>query len=488
MPALREARWNSTLTPALRSVPGTESAMARIQSPGALVVTTGQQPGLFTGPAYAVHKALAAAALAATLTTRWQRPVVPLFWLAGDDHDFAEASHASWLDADGRLHEWHLAPRAASAPQRSMAHERLSPDILTGLRTLEQTLPTGHDRDVTLRWLRTYYVPGQTLHEAYAGAMAELLAPYGVICIDPTGPEFKRAQITVLRHALERATEIDAALAALPPAETGIVAGEGATLVFYEDDAGRDRLLVDGSGFRARRAGTQFTREAMFRELELHPERFSANVLLRPVVEAALLPTVSYVAGPGEYRYLTRQAAILYPLLGVAPQLPVPRWSGTLIEPWADRLLDRLGLSAEALLSDDGTVGRQVLRRDLPHEVPMALAQLREAIQAATSTLISAGRSIDGVLERAITSRQRRLSLVTDDLERVLERHLRKRSDIGYAQYLRLREALRPDNLPQERVLSAPSFLSRHGAAWPEAVRAAADAWASRLEAAPTAG
>ena len=74
------------------------------------------------------------------------------------------------------------------------------------------------------------------------------------------------------------------------------------------------------------------------------------------------------------------------------------------------------------------------------------------------------------------------------DLERVLERHLRKRSDIGYAQYLRLREALRPGNLPQERVLSAPSFLSRHGAAWPEAVRAAADVWASRLEAVPTAG
>jgi bacillithiol biosynthesis cysteine-adding enzyme BshC len=488
MPRQRDVTWDAALTPALRAVPGTEAAFARLHAPGALVVTTGQQPGLFTGPAYTVHKALAAAALAAELSTRWQRPVVPLFWLAGDDHDFAEASTASWLDANGTLTEWHLPPRAADAPQRSVAHESLGSDILTGLQALEASLPAGPDRDATLLWLRKHYLPGHTLHEAYAGAVAELLAPYGVVCIDPTHVAFKRAQVPLLRTALERAGELDAALAALPPAETGIAAGEGATLVFYETEAGRDRLLIDGEGFRGRRNATQFTRAGISQELDAHPERFSANVLLRPVVEAALLPTVSYVAGPGEFRYLTRQAATLYPLLGVTPQRPLLRWSGTVIEPWADRLLDRLGLSADALLDDDGTVGRQVLRRDLPDDVPLALTQLREAIQTSSQTLIASGRAIDGVLERAITSRQRRLSQVADDLERVLERHLRKRGDIAFAQYRRLREALRPSGAPQERVLSAPSFLARHGAEWSDAVRAATTTWASRLEADPAAG
>lgn len=487
-PRQRDATWDAALTPALRAVPGNEAAIALLHAPGALVVTTGQQPGLFTGPAYTVHKALAAAALASELSARWQRPVVPLFWLAGDDHDFAEASSASWLNADGASTEWHLQPRAADAPQRSMAHETLGSEILTGLRTLEQSLPAGPDRETTLLWLRKHYVPGHSLHEAYAGAVAELLAPYGVVCIDPTRIEFKRAQLPLLRQALERTGELDAALAALPPAATGISAGEGATLVFYETDAGRDRLLIDGDGFRGRRNGTQFTRAAMLQELDAHPERFSANVLLRPVVEAALLPTVAYVAGPGEFRYLTKQAATLYPLLGVTPQRPLPRWTGTLIEPWADRLLDRLALSLEALLNDDGTVGRQVLRRDLPHEVPVALAQLREAIETSSQALIASGRAIDGVLERAIMSRQRRLSQVADDLERVLERHLRKRGDIAYAQYRRLRDALRPAGVPQERLLSAPSFLARHGAGWLDAVRSATTVWASRLEADPAAG
>lgn len=487
-PMPRQASWNPALDAALLAVPGTEEAIARLHAPGALVVTTGQQPGLFGGPLYTVHKAIAAAALAASLSERWQRPVVPLFWVAGDDHDFAEASTASWLDADGVLREWHLAPRPSTAPQRSMAREPLPIDILSGLRVLEQSLPVGPERDASLAWLRRHYLPGRSLHEAYAGAVAELLAPYGVVCIDPTTPAFKQAQRPLLQEALTRAGELDAVLAALPESSTGIAVGEGATLVFHEGEGGRDRLLMAEGGFRARRSGVEFTPGELSQELNDFPERFSANVLLRPVVEAALLPTVAYVAGPGEYRYLTEQVIALYPLLDVTPQLPIRRWSGTVIEPWADRLLDRLGLSVEALLGDDGTIGRQVLRRDLPAEVPSAIAHLRDAIAATTQSLTVAGRTIDAVLERAIASRQRRLAHVADDLERLVERHLRKRSDIAYAQYTRLRDGLCPRGAPQERVLSVPSELARHGEAWPIAVRLAADGWAGHLDTATVAG
>ncbi|MEP6590736.1 MAG: bacillithiol biosynthesis cysteine-adding enzyme BshC [Gemmatimonadota bacterium] len=485
LPAQRSATWPAALTPALLTVPGTEAALAQLQRPGALVVTTGQQPGLFTGPAYTVHKALAAAALAEQLARRWDRPVVALFWLAGDDHDFAEASTVSWLDTAGAPVEWHLDPRDGAAPQRSMARETLPMDVLSGLRTLEQTLPAGPDRDETLAWLRRHYRPGETLQQAFAGAIAELLAPFGVLCLDPTHIAFKRAQLPLLARALEQAEQLDAALAAVPDPGTGIPTGEGATLVFHEDDEGRDRLLVEAGGFRGRRSGVRFTTADIGAALEAHPERWSANVLLRPVVEAALLPTVAYVAGPGEYRYLTRQAAVLYPLLGIEAQRPIRRWSGTLVEPWADRLLGRLGLSLETLLEDDGTVGRDILRRDLPPAAPAALTDLRTQVAATGAALTEAGRSIDAVLDRAIANRQRRLEQVIDDLEQLLERHLRRRGDIAYAQYRRLRGALRPRGAPQERILSAPSFLARHGPAWLQAVRDAAGIWAARLEPSP---
>lgn len=474
--------WNPALDDALCRVAGTDAAFAALHAPGALVVTTGQQPGLFTGPVYTIHKALAAAALARELTARWQRPVVPIFWLAGDDHDFAEASTASWLDGDAKLREWHLPARDPSAPQRSMAREPLPPEIVEGLDLLEATLPAGPDRDMTIAWLRRRYRPGVTLHAAYAESLAELLAPYGVLCLDATHSAFKRAQVPLLREALTRASELDAALAALPPTESGIAAGDGATLVFLETDLGRDRLIVDGDGFAGRRTGTTYSREEAFALLERAPEQWSANVLLRPVVEAALLPTVAYVAGPGEYRYLTQQAFALYPLLGVTPQRPVPRWSATLVDDWADRVLERLGVSAEALLHDDGTMGRQILRRDLPADVPIALDALRKAVDHASATLTRAGHEIDAVLDRAVQSRDRRLRAVTDDLERLFERHLRKRSDIAYAQYRRLRDALRPGEGPQERLLGAPSFLARFGHGWTDAVAEATRAWAGTLE------
>ncbi len=92
--------------------PARDAALARLREPGALVVTTGQQPGLFTGPLYTIYKALSTAGLARILERQWQRPVVPVFWVAGDDHDFAEASHTSWITAEGAVRNVSLPPRA----------------------------------------------------------------------------------------------------------------------------------------------------------------------------------------------------------------------------------------------------------------------------------------------------------------------------------------------------------------------------------------
>ena len=474
----RAATWRANLDPAIVTSAASDGIIRRLHQPGALVVTTGQQPGLFTGPLYTVHKALSAAALAGVLEHRWRRPVIPMFWLAGDDHDFAEASTASWIDAAGALIDWALPARPASAPQLPMSAEPLPREVVDGLTLLERTLPAGEPRDATLAWLRKHYRPGATLHAAFSGAVAERVAPFGVACFDATHAVVKQAQIPLLGTALRRAAELDRALAALPDAGTGIAAGEGATLVFLSTSAGRDRLLIDGEGFRARRSGDRFTGTQVERLLEREPERFSANVLLRPLVESALLPTVAYVAGPGELRYLEGQSSALYPLLDSPRQQPVPRWSGTVVERWAERLLDRLHLEAGSVLADDGSLARTVLERDFPDDARQAIDALRHQIARSGPVLSAAGDRIDAVLDRAVKGRMRRLDLVTDDLEKVFLRHLRKRGTIAHAQYVRLAGGLRPRGKPQERVLVAPSFLGRYGDAWLKALFASISAWA----------
>jgi uncharacterized protein YllA (UPF0747 family) len=119
-PATRAGGLDPSLAGAFVPSPARDQLLERLRQPGALAVTSGQQPGLFTGPLYTVHKALSTAALARVLERRWDRPVVPIFWSAGDDHDFAEASQAAWIRADGALATASLPPRAPDAPLTPM--------------------------------------------------------------------------------------------------------------------------------------------------------------------------------------------------------------------------------------------------------------------------------------------------------------------------------------------------------------------------------
>src|SRR5207244_2809908 len=248
------------LEDAFLPAPTRDQQLARLRTPDALAVTTGQQPGLFTGPLYTVHKALSAVALARLLERRWQRPVVPVFWLAGDDHDFAEASSASWIAADGSLATAALPPRPADAPLTPMYRQVLGEGVTTALQSLAEGMPASEFRDATLAWLERHYRPEATVAAAFAGAMAELLGPFGVLLFDSTHPAAKRAAAPHLVHALREARELDDDLDGWAEAKgvtaksSGITVGDGAALVMVEAGRGRDRLVQDGDAFVARRS------------------------------------------------------------------------------------------------------------------------------------------------------------------------------------------------------------------------------------------
>lgn len=479
-PAVRFAGVDPTLRPAV--LPG--EACDRLFQSNAVAVTTGQQPGLFGGPLYTVHKAVAARALAAELERRWQRPVVPVFWVAGDDHDWTEASTAAWWTLHDDVRHWQFDPRAEHEPQLPMSRTPVPVTELAAARdALAADLPAGPERDHALEWIGRHWDDrSATMSSAFVGAMHELLDPLGIAVLDPTQPAFKRAQRPWIRAALEHSDLIDRTLAELPPSGTGIAAGEGATLVFLESSAGRDRLVRAGpERFATRRGGESFTMPELLDLLESAAERFSANVLLRPVVEAALLPTVAYVAGPGEARYLTGQAHAVYPLLDVVPQAVVPRWTGTVVDRTSTRLLGRLALGAEPVIRGGGELEREIIMRDMPTEAVEALAVLERTIDETATTLGAVGADIDAVLDRAILSRTGRMHGITRDLEQLLRRHLKRRDDIAWSQYRRLRQRLSPDDAPQERVVSVAAALGRWGDEWLSAVGSATDAWASTL-------
>lgn len=491
LPPVRDGGLDPSLEPAFVPSAARDAALARLRQPGALAVTSGQQPGLFTGPLYTVHKALSTAALARVLERQWGRPVVPIFWLAGDDHDFAEASEASWLTADGALASAALPPRPPEAPLTPMYRQTLGEGVAVALEALTAGLPATEFRDATLAWLGRHYRPEATVAAAFAGAMAELLAPAGIACFDSTHPAVKRAAAPLVLRALERAADIDADLerqadAAGEDAKTsGVVLGDGAALVMLEGSQGRDRLVAADGGFVTRRGRERFDLPALRRIAESEPTRLSPNVLLRPVIESALLPTVAYLGGPAELRYLALTPPI-YRRLGVVPQRPLPRWSGVLVEPRVDRVMEKFGVDLQDLSGPPGALESRLVRSQLPAETRVALERLREALESGYAAIERGAGEIDPTLVRPVQGARNQALAGAQDVEKKLVQHLKRRQETELSQIARARTAVQPGGKPQERVLTVAPLIARYGPALVTDLGEAIESWyAGALEGAP---
>lgn len=465
--------------------------LARLRDPRVLVVTTGQQPGLLGGPLYTIHKALSTVALAHILEERWHRPVVPVFWSAGDDHDFAEGNHATWIGGDGAPATATLRERPPDAPLTPLYREMLGSEIGTVLKRLAADLPPSEFREPTLSQIGRHYQPHMTLAASCTGLLSEWLAPYGIVMFDPTHTAAKRAQASWILGALDAAATIEERLVARHAEllsrghDAGIAVGDGATLVMLEGKAGRDRLMRAGGEFMTRRSGERCSRDDLQRIAAEAPERLSANVLLRPVVESALLPTVAYVAGPGELRYLAL-AETVYPVLEIPRQLPVPRWSGLLVETRVDRVLEKFSATLDELLAPGQKLEGRVVRSQLPPEAGAALAALRQVLTDQYAALAAAAATIDPTIEKPIQNIGQQALSGTQDAEKRLVNHLKKRQATETQQIARARDALFPLGKPQERALSAAPVLARYGPTLLAELLSSIDGWyRAALEAVP---
>jgi len=483
--AAREAAPARSLRPAFLAEGPAADGLEGLLGGSALCVTTGQQPGLFLGPLFTVYKALTAVALAERLARELARPVVPVFWVAGDDHDFLESAQAHALSAAGDVATLALPARPPDAPLTPMYREPLGAAVRDLLAAFWAEQPPTEFRAGVERWLARHYAAERTVADAFAGAAAELLGPLGVIVFRPTHQAAKAAMAPHLLRALERAATVDRQLADRAAALTAagrpapVAVGEGASLVMLEGAAGRDRLLPENGAFHLRRSGERFSLAELGRVAAQSPERLSPNVLLRPVIEAALLPTLAYVGGPGELAYLP-QCEPVYEALDLAPQAPVPRWSGVVIEARSRKVLDKYGLSLDDLRLPEGQLEQRLVRGDLPPDAVEAFANLQAAFEREYDRLRDAAIAIDPTLRKPVESTRNAALAGARDVEKRLLGHLKQRNETLVQQVARTRTALFPLGRPQERVLGVAPFLTRYGDAFLSAGLDAARQWLTR--------
>ena len=433
----------------------------RLASGEVLAVTTGQQPGLFTGPLYTIYKALSAAALARCLEREVKVPVVPVFWVAGDDHDFAEANHASVLNAAGDVVRIVLRERAPDGMLLPLFREPCGPEIGKALEQLRAALPETEFTAQTLAWLEASYRPETNLADAGADALNRLLGPRGIAVFRAHDPAAKRAAAPWLLKGLD------------------LTLPDGLSPVLVEGSAGRDRLSGGGESAMTRRSGERFTRAALERIAAESPERLSPNVLLRPVIEAALFPTAAYAAGPAELEYLAT-AAPLYAQLGVTRQTPVPRWSGILLEAKVEKVLERYKLTPADFAGPPGggALEARFARDAVPAEISDSLVRLRADLDQYYGRLATAIARIDPTLERNVQSARNAALAGTQEVEKKLVASLKRANETLSGQLGRARASLFPEGQPQERVLTAASFVGRYGPELVDAIEAEVARWA----------
>jgi bacillithiol synthase len=273
---------------------------------GGAVVTTGQQAGFLTGPLYTIHKAITLVRLSESLERALGVPVLPVFWTASDDHDWAEVNHA-FLGTRSGIRQVELPsgdPRALPMSQR-----RLEAEVENTLADARQVLTVDGDTQPHITSILGHYRPGRTVAEAFTDSMASLLSGFDILLTDAADPVVKRAAVPVLRQALEEAPRHEVLLRQrgreLRAAGFGeqVAVLDGATNVFFAGGGERERLYRRGEGFVTAGRGRSWSGAELVRMLESEPALFSPNVLLRPVVESEVFPTLAYVAGPGEIAY-----------------------------------------------------------------------------------------------------------------------------------------------------------------------------------------
>lgn len=447
--------WLDALAPAFAATGAAADRLQRAAERG-VVITTGQQPGLFGGPLYTWSKAISALALADALEASLGIPVAPVFWAATDDADWAEAAETFVATSRGLERTALVGP-----PTEGIALADVPLGDLTAARAVLASAAGSVAHPSVLELVDAAYVPQATIGASYVQLMRALLEPLGIAVLDAAHPAVRRAADPFLRNALRRASVVRDGL----QARTAAIEAAGFTpqvelvdtlsLVFHSDTQS-----VDGSVHRVRERVPLVRAEAVAREAE--PGSLGANVLLRPVLERALVPTACYLAGPGEYAYFAQVSAVAQ-ALDVPVPMSAPRWAGELVPRDAAQRMARIGVT-DAHLRDPHAAEQVVARVRLDESVADQLERLRVTLEAQLGGLEA---SLDGdgapVVPQVVQGLARDLAVRLDRFERRLLSGVKRREVEAMRELAALRAAVRPHGRSPERVLNAIPLLARFG-------------------------
>lgn len=403
-------------------------------------VTTGHQLNIFTGPLYVVYKIVTVLNLARKLNETYpDYRFVPVYWMASEDHDFAEINHFRLF---GRTHTWQTEQRGAVG--------RMNPRELADLlKTIPEKLPL----------FEQAYLNHDTLADAVRYYMNELFGAEGLICLDADDPDLKRIFLPVLRDELlqqHTSTLVNSTTEALTELGYKTPLSPRDINLFYLLDGLRERISRTPDGYEVLNTKLKFTETELLTELTQNPERFSPNVVMRPMYQETILPNLAYIGGPSEVPYWLQLKAE-FEQYGLAFPMLIPRNFALYVPRVAARRINKLGLTVTDMFQDVVALKRAYVEHHTEHSLKFDAEN--KVVNRALATILQKAQLVDPTLEKAVLAETKRFANAVVRLEKKLRRAEEHNQETGVRQLLAVKEELFPDGTAQER---ADNFLTFH--------------------------
>ena len=440
-------------------------SLRRLSVEGCVSVVTGQQVGLFGGPAYTVYKAVTAIRLARDLTAQGVE-AVPVFWLASYDHDFDEVRRTTVLNGQAELVEL----EDSSRPPRNapVGDVRFGPQIDRLRNRIARLWPkeSAHRADEAEELLRGY-AAGRSYSDGIGTLLQGLFRGQGLIVMDPRAGEIQRLAQPIYRRVLGEGPDLVPAL--LSQNDKLRAAGyhaqvdvrDDTTLLFAEFDGQRRLLRRAGAGF-ATAGQNDYSEEEVFGKLDDSPQLFSPSALLRPVVQDFLLPTVAYVGGPAEVAYMAQARPLFDRLLGRMPVV-IPRASVTLVEPKVQRTLRKYALDIEKVFVPRVRLRGKVALSRVPRRLAGKMERTAQRLDDMLASTQAAVGQLDSTLAGAAATSRNKMFYQFEKLRGKVASVQAERNGIVDRHTALLHNSLYPGKALQERRINFLSFVSRYG-------------------------
>lgn len=447
--------------------------LKQLDQKNTFVLVTGQQLGLFVSPLYTIYKILTTILYAQKLAAKIRSyNFVPVFWLEGEDHDFAEINHAHYFDKNANLTEV-IYKEDKDETGLSISKRKISEQISDIIDTLQNNLINTEFSTPLFDNLKQIWKPGKKWNQAFAEQIQLIFKETGLLIFNPADEKVKQLSQPFFRYLIENNPSIVSAFIEQSTMlrnsgfENQVFVDKDKSYIFLSNENGPRIVLErkDTNQYVLKGTNKTLDNKKLINILDTNPYWFSSTVLTRPIWQSWMLPVVSYIAGPGEIAYWA-QLKKGFESFNVQMPHVMPRLSFTLLEPKIRRLIKKYSIDFDQVSNDlDSFIREQVIKTQNP-EMENEFREIQNQLSNSSERIQQHIKSVDPTLKSII---QKTFSSADNNIEKLLNRILHiieEKESLAVQHFNEIHRSIYPDATPQERVISSIYFLNKYGPDW----------------------